>query len=190
MRSNTSSASRRFGIARGCTKPVTSIVGKPASLRRSTIRTLSAVSIHFGRLWSPSRGPTSTTTTSSGKRIIARPSKIGLLHGGVGPDRLGWPLGDDLTLGQHVKHVANAEHDAHLVVDEEQGQAAGAEFLQVLDDPVLQARIDAREGLVEQHDFRVEHERASDLDELALAVGELGAPLVAQMRHLEEIQEL
>src|SRR3954466_13587332 len=124
MRSKTWSASRRFGMARGETKPVTSITGNPASLSRSTIRTLSSVSIHFGRLCSPSRGPTSTTEISSGYRIIARPSEVGVLHGAVGPDRVRRPLGDHAPFGEHVEHVADAEHDAHLVVDEEQRQAS------------------------------------------------------------------
>src|SRR5215207_1590447 len=116
MRANTSSASRRFGMARGETKPVTSMTGKPTSLRRSTMRTFSAVSMKRGKLCRPSLGPTSATITESGKRIIVRPSEVGVLDGGIGADRLGRALGDHPALREDVEEVADAEHDAHLVV--------------------------------------------------------------------------
>ena len=44
-------------------------------------------------------------------------------------------------------------------------------------------------GSSKQHDLRLQHQSAGDLDQLALAVGELGTPAVGDVGDFKEIQQ-
>ena len=66
---------------------------------------------------------------------------------------------------------------------------SGAQRVQMLDDAVLQPRIDAGERFVEQHDLRLQHQGARDLDQLALPVGKLGCPAVGDPGDFQEIEQ-
>ena len=59
----TSAASANCGTHFGLTKLEVSISGNPASERASTRRILSATGTMAASFWSPSRGPTSVTST-------------------------------------------------------------------------------------------------------------------------------
>src|SRR5262245_29438761 len=80
----------------------------------------------------------------------ARSSEIGFEHPCVVADGLRVAAGDQATFREHIDEIALGHDDAHLVINEEDGDALGTERTQMLDDPVLQPRIDARERFVEQ----------------------------------------
>ena len=60
---------------------------------------------------------------------------------------------------------------------------------EMFDNAILQAWIDSRERLIEQHDLRLQHQRAGDLDKLALAIGKFGSPTVGDVFDLEEFEQ-
>src|SRR5215217_3221734 len=74
----TSAASASCGTAFGLTKLVTSMTGRPAAVSASTNAIFALVGIVVASFWRPSRGPTSTTTTSrcgvSHESLIVAPS--------------------------------------------------------------------------------------------------------------------
>src|SRR5258707_4345230 len=80
--------------------------------------------------------------------VAAHYSEIGFKHLGVIAHRLRVASGYEPSFGEHIDKVALSQHDPHLVIDEEHGDALGAKRVQMLDDAVLKPRIDARERLV------------------------------------------
>src|SRR5438094_7430066 len=59
-------------------------------------------------------------------------AEIGLPHLGIGPDRLRQPGGDDAAIDQNGDPVGQRAHGFHVVLDQEDGQAA-LELAQRLD---------------------------------------------------------
>ena len=69
--------------------------------------------------------------------------------------------------------VAERAHHLQVVTDEEVGEAAPPlQVAQEVDDLALHRKVERRGRLVEQDEFRIEHQRAGDGDALALAAGE------------------
>src|SRR4051812_7357089 len=115
MRAKTSSASRKFGTTLGCAKLATSTTGMPRSVRRSQSHTFSSVGIHFGRLCSPSRGATSTTSIFSGMCMGRMLSGSGR-HAPVGDNLLVIDPGADLRAEALVMLRGKVRLECRLVV--------------------------------------------------------------------------
>src|SRR5687767_2023418 len=91
-------------------------------------------------------------------------------------DLFGRALPDDPTVLDDVGVIADRERFAHVVVGDDHADPARFQLFDDLLDVDHRDRIDARERLVEQHELRVEHERARDLDATALATRERVPP--------------
>ena len=69
--------------------------------------------------------------------------------------------------------VAERANDFQVVADEQIGEPAPLlQIAQQVDDLALHGEIERRRRLVEQDEFRVQHQRARNGDALALAAGE------------------
>ncbi len=99
-------------------------------------------------------------------------------------------LGQHLPLGHDDHRIAQAGDEAHVVLDQQHGDAALGQFQQPLADLVLQGRVDAGRRLVEQHQARLGHQRAADLQKLLLAARQRGGGIVDQMIELQEARRL
>src|SRR5258705_12194515 len=90
--------------------------------------------------------------------------EIHLSDGLIIDDLLGLPEGEHRALVDDVGVVADAERLAHVVVGDEDADAALLEEADDLLDVEHRDRVDAGERLVEQDEARVRGERARDLD--------------------------
>ena len=73
------------------------------------------------------------------------------------------------------------EHEAHVVVDEQDGHAGLGQRAQVVAELDALVGVEAGGGLVHQHEPRPLGERAGDADQLAAAVRELGRHAVGDV---------
>ena len=100
--------------------------------------------------------------------------------------------GDDLAVDQHRDLVAEREHHAHVVLDDQQRAALGDRADQLHDVGRLLARHAGRR-LVQQQDLRIGGERHADLERALLGVGEVAGEVVAppgQAQLLEVLVDL
>ena len=84
-----------------------------------------------------------------GEHQCAGGAEVGVLHRPVGADVRGRTGGDDLAIDQHGDDVGQVEHDAHVVLDHDEGLALGHAADQ-RDGVVRLAAAHARGGLVQQ----------------------------------------
>src|SRR5690625_586339 len=106
------------------------------------------------------------------------PCRVDLIHG---------PLGDRA----HVEYQQPVEVGAYglqVVVDRDDGLAAGAQVPQDAHDRPLRHRVDAGEGLVEEVDVGVLHQGAGQEDPLLLAAGELAYLPVGVLLHRDRAE--
>src|SRR6185312_16312778 len=107
-------------------------------------------------------------------------AKIGLLYGGVGLHRLGIAGEQQLTLVEHIDVVRQRHHQAHVVLDDEHDEIGAHEFAKLLLEAVRLRVIQAGCWLVQHQDLRVQDGRAGNLQQLLIAVGEVGGHGVGQ----------
>ena len=103
------------------------------------------------------------------QRAVVRRTEVCVDDRLVLTDRRRWPFGDDAAFGHHDHPVGDLLHHVHVVFDEEHGHALITKARDVAEQRLSERRIDARHRLVEHHHLRFDHERASHLEELALA---------------------
>ena len=86
--------------------------------------------------------------------------------------------------------MAERANDLQIVADEEVGEPAPAlQVAQEVDDLPLHGKIERRGRLVEQDEFRVEHQRAGNGDALALPAGEFVREAVERVRIEPDIDQ-
>src|SRR5258705_4047273 len=90
-------------------------------------------------------------------------SEIHLANSFIIDDLLGLPEGEDRTLVDDVGVVADAERLAHVVVGDQDPDAALLEVADDLLDVEHRDRIHARERLIQQYESPARGERARDL---------------------------
>ena len=100
-------------------------------------------------------------------------------------DLLRCALGDLAAEVQHRDAMAQVHDDVHVVLDEEQIDAAVIDLAQDIHKLAALTRVQARGGLVEQDELRRRHQRAAKLADLLAAIGQIVDGLVAQMIHAE-----
>src|SRR3954465_1112180 len=105
-------------------------------------------------------------------------------------DHLRAALADARPAGQHQHRVAEAEHEGHVVLDDQERRALAVELADHLAHPLDRGRVDAPGRLVEPDQLRVEHQDLRELDELLLAVGQRARLLVAVAAHADELEQL
>jgi len=88
-----------------------------------------------------------------------------------------------------VGAVADAQGLAHVVIGDEHADAARLEETNDALDLDHGDRVDAGEGLVEQDEARVGRERPGDLDPATLAARERGRRRVAQVVHVQVLEQ-
>ena len=154
---------------------VTSSVVLPMPLRPSSARL------------SPSSSSTATRPRARRRRRSRRsaPSTAQeLSHAAPRPDRpraradpraisAGRALGQHLAADQHRDALGEAEHELHVVLDEQDRDVAAAAPAMTPNSSALSAGGNAGRRLVEQQDPRPRGERQRDLDQPLLAVGQV-----------------
>ena len=90
------------------------------------------------------------------------------------------PLLDDQAVVHEHHAIGGGAGEAHLVADHDHGHAALAQAAHDRQHRTDQLGIERRGRLVEQHDPRLERDRAGDGDPLLLAARQLGRPMVAR----------
>ena len=104
---------------------------------------------------------------------------------------LGVPAGDHLAEVHDGDPLADAHDDAHLVLDEEDGELEPVpdemDELHELDDL---PRVHPRRGLVQEQQLRLAGQGAGDLHAALLAVGEVLRDLLRDAFQLEDGEEL
>ena len=86
--------------------------------------------------------------------------------------------------------MAQVHDDVHVVLDEEQIDAAVIDLAQDIHKLAALTRVQARGGLVEQDELRRRHQRAAKLADLLAAIGQIVDGLVAQMIHADGVEHL
>ena len=94
---------------------------------------------------------------------------------------LGVPTGDHLAELQHDDAVADAEHEAHVVVDQQDRRASVDDLAQVAAEGDRLLRVEAGGRFVEAQQLGACGQRPGDGDELALALRELARRRLGEM---------
>src|SRR5690606_19304975 len=81
----------------------------------------------------------------------------------VGYQRLGTTGKQDLAAVDDAGAIDDIERLAHVMIRDQHADAASLQVLHQLADVADRERVDAGEGLVEQHDRRIGGERSGDL---------------------------
>ena len=98
--------------------------------------------------------------------------EIDRAHVGVGANLLRRAFGEDRAAHQHGDALGEAEHEVHVVLDDEHGDVLRQRVDGVEDDVALGAR-HAGGRLVEQQHLGLQAERDRDLDQALAAIGQL-----------------
>ena len=107
---------------------------------------------------------------------------------GVAADDVRRAARDDLAELEHDDLVADPEHEAHVVVDEQHRLAGVDEAPEPAAELLALVRVEPGRRLVEAHDARLRDERARDADELALALRERVRQLVRNRLEPEQLE--
>src|SRR6266540_2117248 len=91
---------------------------------------------------------------------------------------------------EHDDRVAELGDERHVVLDDQEGLAGRVQLEDLLDEPLDQGRVDPAGGLVEQDQFRIQHQDLRELDELLLTEGELPGGPVGKAPHADELEQL
>jgi hypothetical protein len=103
-------------------------------------------------------------------------SQIGFQHFGIGSDFGRAALGDLLAEADDGDAVGDAHDQAHIVLDQHQGEALGPQRLEDAAQALDFAGVEAGRRFVEQQQLGFRYQRAGDLDHALTAVGQ-GADL-------------
>src|SRR5687767_3546751 len=109
----------------------------------------------------------------SGRLSMLRLAQVDVVHALVAGDLLRRPFHQHLALHQHRDAPREAEHQVHVVLDDEDGDVL-RQLVEVVEDLGGIFRRHAGRGLVEQQDLGLQPERDGYLDQALLAVGEIG----------------
>src|SRR5215210_707218 len=147
--------------------------------------------------WSTSPPPypayTSVSFSISGSHRVLEAevlAQVGVEDLRVALHGVGRPTRDRRAARQHQDGIAEAEHERHVVLDDQERLPARVQLADHLADALDQGRVDAACRLVEHDQLRVQHQDLRQLDELLLAVGERGCPNVAVLAHADELEQL
>src|SRR5215468_6238036 len=139
--------------------------------------------------WSSRASVVSATGTS--RRVRLRVSKVRLDHARIGPYLVGRALGDLLAHVQHRDAVGDVHDHAHVVLDQDHGDAPL--LVDVEDEArhvLLLLVIAAAHRLVEEQDLRVEGQGPAELDALLQAVGQGAGGPAPEVLDPQEIDDV
>src|SRR5712691_5632373 len=151
---------------------VASSVVLPTPFRPSTARAPrsgSSRAMSSSTTVSPYPARTSRRLSASGMVLLA---EINLMHAPVLGDFFRRPLDQHFALHQDGDALREAEHEIHVVLDDEDRDVLG-QIVQHLQDAMRFQRWHARGGLVEEQHAGFQAERDRDFDQALLAVGQV-----------------
>src|SRR5690349_5579875 len=166
---------------------VASSVVLPTPLRPSTAsepRSGSDNPISSMTTVSPYPARTSLSARASAMALLAQ---VDLVHALVRPDLVGGSLDEHLALHQDGDALREAEHQVHVVLDDEDGDVLG-KLVEHLEYAMRLERGDPRRRLVEQQHAGLQAERDRDLDQALLSVGQVEDALTRVLRDSERGQ--
>ena len=118
-------------------------------------------------------------------------AEIGRDHGRIALHVARRAFGDLAAAVEHHHVVGDVHHDAHVVLDQHDGDAALLVDVQdVARHVLLLVLVHAAHRLVEQQHLGLQRQRAPQLHALPEAVGERGGRLLAQVLQLQELDDL
>ena len=118
-------------------------------------------------------------------------AEVGRDHGRIALHVGGRAFGDLAAAVEHDHVVGDVHDDAHVVLDQDDGDAALLVHVEdVARHVLLLVLVHAAHGLVEQQHLGLERQRAPQLHALAQAVGERRGRLLAQVLQLQELDDL
>ena len=106
------------------------------------------------------------------RRLLRLASEVRSDHRRVLRDRCRRAIGNLSAEVENGDVAADAHHQPHVVVDEQDGQAVLVELLDQRPYPVLLGRVHSRGRLIEDQQMRIERERSGDLEPSLVAVGQ------------------
>src|SRR6266850_4498459 len=131
------------------------------------------------------------SATGTSRRVGFRLSEVRLDHARVGPNLVRRALGNLLAHVQDRDPVGDVHDHAHVVLDQDHGDAPL--LVDVEDEArhvLLLLVVAAAHRLVEEKDLRVERQRAAELDALLQAVGEGARRSAPQVLDPQEIDDV
>src|SRR6516165_9371440 len=97
-------------------------------------------------------------------------TQVSLDHFAIADDRLGNAAGDQSSVVEHIKMIDQLNHRLHCVLDDQDGDALGANLANGAENAVEIIMAEARQGLVEQDQSWMRRQRASELHEPQFAI--------------------
>ncbi len=123
-------------------------------------------------------------------QLAGRRPEIGGDHVRIEAHLGGRAGGDHLAELDHDDPVADAEHEAHVVVDEQGRRATVDDLAQLTTEHHRLVGVEAGGRLVEAQQLGAGGQRSGDGDELALALGQLARRGVGETAEVEHIERL
>ena len=105
----------------------------------------------------------------------------------MAPDLIGCTAGDDTPVDEGRDPVGQAEHDVHIVLDQ-QNRPPALERLEQAEHARLSLRSHARHRLVEQQDARAGRQRQTELEQPALAMRQRAGELIGAAAESDRVK--
>src|SRR5262249_33793152 len=99
-------------------------------------------------------------------------------------------VGDDAAGVQHDEPLAQTEHRAEIVLDEEDGAPLLPKSPHEVRNRLLQDWMDAGERLVENEGIRIQHQEPGELEQHLLATGKRPRLLVSEVAQIDYVESL
>src|SRR5580704_14967271 len=140
----------------------------------------------------PETRPSTTRAGSPGAGIVVllRDAEIGVENPRVAPDDRGCPGRDHGPVVQHRDVAAQAHHEVHVVLHDEEGLARLVELPDPPGEVLDERRVHPAGRLVEQHDRGIRHQNVGQLEQLALPVGQRVGERPGVVGDAGELQQL
>src|SRR5258708_23912187 len=120
----------------------------------------------------PPRGRSGARTAVFHVVVLVAGAKVGIEHLGVVAYQLGRSGRDHRSVVEDHDRVAQAHHEIHVVLDDQECLAGRVQIPDLAGDDVDQRRVHPAGRLVKQQDLRIRYQHVGELEQLALAVGE------------------
>src|SRR5258708_7257228 len=152
----------------------TTVTTSPARTRIETpVNTSTSALYPATRSWTSSTIGTAFKFTAPAMRRLGslrRAAQISIDYPRIGANEF-WLIGcDDSTLGHHYDMICAGHDNVHIVLDEEKRHVVGvSKVFHILEKPPAQHSINSGHRLVQKHHPRRGHQRARELEQLALS---------------------
>src|SRR5215510_8496072 len=122
-------------------------------------------------------------------RSILSAAKVGLHDSLIFQNNFRRPFGKFFAVVEDENLFGEIHDDLHVVLDDQDGFAAGAQIADGIQEIIEKTSINAGGRLIQKHEIWINHQDPGELQESLLAVGKIAGKFSTQLIELDEGQK-